>query len=240
MNDLTGKQFGLLKPIRLNGQYVSPKGKKDNIWYCECECGNFKNVRASSLTGGYTKSCGCLNHIKKMNKYDLSGKYGIGYDSNSRIFLFDLEDYKLIKGYTWYQAQNGYIRTTIEENGERHQIQMHRLIMNVLDEDVLIDHINGDRFDNRKINLRNADYSKNMQNSYVSKRNTSGFKGVSFDTNSCTWRSKIDVNGTRIDLGSFSDFEEAVKTRLNAEIKYYGEYRKPLDIDEQYINIKGE
>ena len=235
MNDLTNKQFGLLKPIRLNGQYVSPKGKKDNIWYCECECGNYKNVRASSLTSGSVKSCGCLNHIKKINRYDLSGSFGIGFDSNDRVFLFDLDDYEKIKVYTWYQSQNGYFRTGIKENDEWKQIQMHRLIMNVLDEKVLIDHINGDRFDNRKINLRYANYSQNMHNSYASKRNTSGIRGVSFDTDTKRWRSRLNINGNRIDLGSFAEFGEAVKARLNAEIEYYGEYRKSLDIDDQYI-----
>lgn len=235
MSDLMGKKYGNLTAIELVDFYESPNGIKDGIWRCKCDCGNYKDVRASSLTSGSVKSCGCLKHKKKGNVYELSGLCGIGYDSNGRKFLFDLDDYDKIKKYTWYQAQNGYFRTGIKVDDKWIQIQMHRLVMNVLADDVLIDHINGDRFDNRKSNLRYATHSQNMQNSFVSVRNTSGFRGVSFSSDDGLWRARININGERVDLGSYSDFHNAVKARLNAEVKYYGEYRKPLDEDNLYI-----
>lgn len=91
--------------------------------------------------------------------------------------------------------------------------------------DVIIDHISGVRYDNRKSNLRKADYSTNMMNSGVCIRNTSGVRGVNYEKDTGLWRVRIQVNNKRISLGSYSDLNEAIRVRENAEIKYYGEYR---------------
>ena len=48
----------------------------------------------------------CKELFSKTNKYDLSGEYGIGYDSNGQKFYFDLEDYDKIKNYCWYEDCN--------------------------------------------------------------------------------------------------------------------------------------
>lgn len=58
--DLTGQRFGMLVVTQRANDYVSPQGKHHVQWMCECECGNTTIVSASSLKGGYTKSCGCL------------------------------------------------------------------------------------------------------------------------------------------------------------------------------------
>ena len=55
-NDLTGQRFGRLLVIERLDKRVC-----DNVVYlCKCECGNFKEIMSSSLVGGHTKSCGCL------------------------------------------------------------------------------------------------------------------------------------------------------------------------------------
>mgnify|MGYP003465097337 FL=1 len=92
------------------------------------------------------------------------------------------------------------------------------------DENVIIDHISGKRNDNRKYNLRNANYSTNMMNSGISKNNTSGVRGVNYDRDTGQWRVRIQVNNKRISLGSFSDIEKAIRVRRQAEEKYFGEY----------------
>jgi hypothetical protein len=53
-------------------------------------------------------------------------------------------------------------------------------------------------------------------------RNTSGVTGVNFDTNLTKWRARINVDKEQISLGLFTEFDEAVKARLDAEIKYFG------------------
>lgn len=56
MRDLTGQRFGRLVVCRF-----SRRASGSVIWRCNCDCGNSPEVRASSLTSGRTRSCGCLN-----------------------------------------------------------------------------------------------------------------------------------------------------------------------------------
>ena len=94
---------------------------------------------------------------------------------------------------------------------------MHRLITDY----TLVDHNNRNTLDNRKSNLKNASKSENNRNHKLRKDSTSGISGVNWDKKSCKWRVRInsDIN-KRINLGIYSNFEEAVKVRLEAEKKY--------------------
>lgn len=65
--DLTGKRFGRLRVIMRAGS--SPHG--DALWKCECGCGTACEIRASSLRGNVTRSCGCLRS-DKMRRRGLS------------------------------------------------------------------------------------------------------------------------------------------------------------------------
>ena len=66
-----------------------------------------------------------------------------------------------------------------------------------------IDHVNGDRGDNRLENLREAEHSDNIQNSKLSKLNKSGYKGVSFHKRRRKWRARIRARGEVFELGFF-------------------------------------
>ena len=87
-----------------------------------------------------------------------------------------------------------------------------------------VDHINGDREDNRIANLRLATRSENLRNKRKFPKNKSGYVGVSFYKERGNWNAKIGVNGKYINLGYFSTKEEAAKARAEAEKKYWGEY----------------
>lgn len=232
--DLTGQKFNRLTVLYRTEDYVSPKGKRDIVWHCQCECGNECNIRAYALKSGHAKSCGCLNNetrikqakklgkkSKKYNKYDLSGDYGIGYTSKGEEFWFDLEDYDLIKDYSWSYSC-GYV---VAPHGEK----LHRIIMNAQEEDV-VDHIihgktNENKYDNRKSNLRKVTHSKNAMNQHIKSNNTSGVKGVSWHKRDLVWEVNICVNRKIIYLGSYENFDEAVRVRKEAEDKYFGEYK---------------
>lgn len=83
-----------------------------------------------------------------------------------------------------------------------------------------LDHINGDRLDNRLCNLRSVTRSQNTQNRGVGKNNKTGCIGVNWESNVGKYRVRISVNGERKCLGFFTDLTEAVKTRKEAEHKY--------------------
>ena len=158
------------------------------------------------------------NHnCKIFNKYDLSGEYGIGYTSKGEEFYFDLEDYDLIKNYTWYVGDKGYIKA------ENEDITLHRVVMRAKEGDV-IDHIFHKKFDNRKSQLRFVTNSQNQMNRDIGKNNTSGHRGISWHKKHQKWIAQIGVMGKLKYLGLFSDIEDAIKARKEAEKKYFGEY----------------
>ena len=83
-----------------------------------------------------------------------------------------------------------------------------------------VDHINGKRADNRWINLRKVTRLENTRNIKIRKNKTSGFVGVNFDRASNKWRGQIKVKRKNVYLGMFSDIDDAIKARKDAEIKY--------------------
>lgn len=84
-----------------------------------------------------------------------------------------------------------------------------------------IDHLNGDRSDNRIENLRDVSGLENMHNSKMPKTNTSGFTGVHWETQRKKWMAQIRVDKRQKFLGYFDDFEDAVEARKMAKIKYH-------------------
>lgn len=240
--DLTGRTFGRLTVLRQVEDYISPSGEHKAQWLCQCACGsNPIVVQGRSLTRGLTKSCGCLKKergvelgksSKKSNIYDLSGDYGVGWASNTNNeFYFDLEDYDRIKDYCWYERieKGGYNPLVAYDPNTRKHIKMTAILgcKNY-------DHINKNPLDNRRNNLRAATISQNGMNSNIQTNNTSGITGVCWHKSKEKWTAYIYLNKHHINLGYFSNFSEAVKVRLRAEQKYYGEFAPQKHLYEQY------
>ncbi len=87
-----------------------------------------------------------------------------------------------------------------------------------------LDHINGDRDDNRICNLRVATKTQNLRNTCKKKTNTSGYKGVSHRRNK--WRAYITVDWKTKHLGVFNTPEEAHAAYCVAAHKYHGEFAR--------------
>lgn len=89
-----------------------------------------------------------------------------------------------------------------------------------------LDHVNGDRSDNRLGNLRECTSSQNSQNRARASNNTTGFKGVYFDKATQKFRARIYINGQRKGLGYFLTGEEAAQAYAAAAKEVYGEFAK--------------
>lgn len=223
---MTGQRFGRWTVIQQAGR----SSNNSVIWQCKCDCGVIKNVNGVTLRNGSSLSCGCLNkeinslrnQNKKINRYDLSGEYGIGFTEEGKQFWFDKEDYKKILPYYWTFNQSGYVVSVGVESEKR--IRLSRFVMNCLDEKCLIDHIEHHLYDNRKSHLRKANNSQNTMNSILKSNNSSGVTGVSWDKKRNKWIVSIMKNYKAIYLGRFDDFEDAVKARKSAEEIYFGEW----------------
>lgn len=89
-----------------------------------------------------------------------------------------------------------------------------------------VDHINGNRSDNRLSNLRVATHQENQRNRCLQRNNTSGTPGVHWSTGQKRWISRIKIDGRMRQLGTFIDKDEAIRARKEAEKEIFGSFTR--------------
>lgn len=148
----------------------------------------------------------------------------------------DIEDFQLYQKYNWQFSQNrknGVIYLVVKINVlkqkevENKYFIFHRLLLKA-ENDVLVDHINGDGLDNRKNNLRFCDRTSNGQNSRKKQKGiyTSKYKGVHFHKLTGKWRATIMVNKKHISLGLFRLEIDAANAYDNAAELFFGQFAR--------------
>lgn len=159
---------------------------------------------------------------KPRNTYNLDVTPCICYTKKGEEIYFDKEDYDLIKDYTWGITPYNYARAY--DSKTKKMIQMHRLIMNPPDNKI-VDHINHNKRDNTKKNLRICTYKENNWNRNLRSNNTSGTTGIFWSKQAKKWRVALVCNKEYHHIGYFKTKTEAKKARKEAEEKYFGDYR---------------
>lgn len=146
--------------------------------------------------------------------------------TNGRKALIDNEDYEYINQWLWRLDKHGYatrVKRTYIGKGKYKctTIFMHREIAKTpLGKDT--DHINRNRLDNRRLNLRIVTRSENNINSKIRRTNSSGFTGVSFHAQTGKWRAYISYKGRVYSGGLFINIGEAIKARKKLVCDIYG------------------
>lgn len=167
----------------------------------------------------FAKGIGLIEHpwaIKMRDKNSISfiGEVGIFWIKNIRV-VFDKIDYNKMKDIKWcLHAKDYIIGTQYNQN-----ILMHHLIYGKPNRNEETDHINRDKGDNRKINLRFISRQQNQFNKDLQSNNQTGIKGVCFDNTKKKWKAYIKINQKQILLGYFDKKERAIYIRKQAENK---------------------
>lgn len=144
--------------------------------------------------------------------------------TKGKFAIIDDADFESIKMFRWSCTNTGYAARAKRINGKSKYIPMHRVILNAPD-GIDIDHINGNRLDNRRCNLRLATRAQNVHNSRMRKDNTSGFKGVYKRYGKFV--AKICFNHIWIWLGLFPTAEEASQAYQDTARKLHGNFFNP-------------
>lgn len=134
----------------------------------------------------------------------------------------DADDYEWLNQWSWHYTQ-GYASRNIYIDGKRRLLRMHRLI-NDTPEELLTDHINRDKLDNRRENLRAATKSQNQINSFREGDNKSDYNGVCWNKSNKKWVSQISVDNKKKFLGYFDNKEEAARAYNEEAKKLHGEF----------------
>lgn len=134
----------------------------------------------------------------------------------------------------------GRVAGSIKKNGYRQikinkkQYQAHRLVWVLHHKEwpsSFVDHINGNKLDNRIENLRVVSKSQNGMNRAKQQNNTSGYVGVYFDKRGKRWRAQIKIQSKTKSLGSYKTKEEAAEVYDLAATLLFGEYKWQPDVN---------
>lgn len=134
--------------------------------------------------------------------------------------MVDNEDFEKLSQYKWCYA----IYAIRGKKGEKGAWKMHWDIMGKPKNGLQIDHINGNKLDNRRKNLRVVTDQQNKCNRGKISSNTSGYKGVTWRKDRKTWHAQIQINRKVIHLGHYKSKLQAYKKYCEACIKYHGEF----------------
>ena len=153
--------------------------------------------------------------------------------SQGKFALVDDEDFENVNRFKWYFA-NGYARRTPIVNGKRTTLSLHRFIMNAKPEE-MIDHVNGDKLDNRRENLRFCTPGQNQMNIKKRVKNTiCKYKGVykyqPKGRKQVKYQAVIRKDGKKINLGYFNSEEMAARAYNDAAIIHFGEFANLNDV----------
>jgi len=143
--------------------------------------------------------------------------------------LYDECDHEFVSSHSWSMSFDGYARAAIKnENGKWVTRSMHRLLLNPQNRSMEVDHINHNRVDNRRCNLRLCTKSENQKN--ITPRGRSKYLGVSYDsyiTDGIRYTyivTQIRVNKKLIKKRGFKTEEEAARVYDELAKIHHGEF----------------
>lgn len=205
-----------------------------------------QNARDRSRHGGYVGRAGgglekVIPEIGALNLPKMPRATRIEMTQTEARRIFDYDEVSGVlrwkrrddRGHDWNMRFVGEEAGALSKAGYRYiniltKLHLaHRLIWLWMTGDQLpptIDHINGEKADNRWSNLRAATYAQNGANVGLRSTNKSGVKGVSWDRKKSAWVAMITVNGKQTFLGYFATIPEAATARRVAEDQHHGTF----------------
>ena len=148
--------------------------------------------------------------------------------THDKVALIDDEDYIIASQYHWYAVKGKYTwyATTHQKiNGKMKTLYLHRIIMEA-EQDVEVDHIDGNGLNCIRKNMRLCTPLDNNRNRRIQKGNKSGYKGVRWDSRLGKWRSEISVKNKLIHLGVFIQKDDAGLAYNEAAKLHYGDFAR--------------
>lgn len=139
--------------------------------------------------------------------------------------LVDNSDYEGVILYKWYLDKRGYPITNIRPNGKKRSISIHLFLLGHA-RGLHIDHMDGNKLNNQRYNLRRCTVSQNAMNRKINVNNKSGFRGVSWIESRNKWDVRICKDSKIIRCGRFLLLADAVEASISARKKYHGEFAR--------------
>lgn len=202
--DLTGKKFGKWTVIKR----ADNNKHNQTCWVCKCDCGNEAIITGTNLKRGNSKSCGCLR-LEKTQEKEVGKRYGrlivlkqYGFNQSGRMTYLCKCDC------------GNEIITRIDALKDKKTVSC-GCYLRELAKEKQKKAVQVGRFEGTKV--------QNLT-SKISSSNTSGYKGIhraKKNGKEAGWIVRIGIKGERKYIGCFTNFEDAIKARQEAEEKYH-------------------
>lgn len=211
------------KPRNAAIQYCSVDGcKLPTRKYTKCLCNThyLRLIRYGSTSAFKSRKRGTT---LGMGVSAFAGDVGKVQLSDGTHAIVDPCDLRLVCDHGWYKNNAGYAVARVQNK----LVRMHRLILGVR-EGQTIDHINGDRLDNRRCNLRICTRSQNNMNKKKRDNTTSQYKGLYLASDG-KWVARVSRDGKTVNLGRFPTQEAAALAYDIAAKTLHGDFAKTND-----------
>lgn len=155
----------------------------------------------------------------------------IKLSKHNKYALVDDDIFEQLSKYRWFLDKGGYAVRQVYEKGSGRanrkvsDWKMHRLVTDA-PKGTQVDHINGNRLDNRRENLRLCNQSGNSCNSKTRVDNKSGFRGVSWNKQRNKWKVTIQKGNQIYHGGFYIELADAAGASLGLRILLHGEFVK--------------
>lgn len=156
-----------------------------------------------------------------------NGAAAILLSNSGRTAYVDDADADRASSLRWYLDSRGYAAAHLPGTGAK--IQMHRYVLGLpkfVPGGDCVDHINGDRLDNRRANLRLCSRSQNRLNAPAKSGGTSRFKGVDHFPRGNRWKAQIQFEGRKEYLGLFANEEDAARAYDARARELFGDFAR--------------
>ena len=207
LKDMTGERLGKVLVLSPTMDLSTPNISLMLEWNCWCDCGEYRKFPHKLVVGRKIKSCGCIR-----KKHGMSGtrfhEIWMAMKARCNGTAGERSKYYNGKGITYckeLESFNNFL--TDMKEGYNDNLELERL------------DVSGNYC---KENCTWVTHGEQVINRGQQVNNTSGRTGVRMPKNNPKWVASIQIDGKAIHLGSFSLFEDAVKAREDAELKYFG------------------
>ena len=237
--DLTGRTFGRWLVLGQAEDYIDKNGNHHAMWHCICGCEDAteKDVIQRNLKSGTSQSCGCL-HREMMSE-----RFSTHKMTDSRLYLVwkGMKARCYIESHNHYEIYGAKGITVCDEWKNDFQAFYDWAIQNGYDETASRNECTIERKDvNGNYCPENCCFvSATTQciNQNLRKDNKTGTKGVNWDKHRNKWQAQLQINKKKVLNEYFDNFDDAVKARRDAELKYFGEYLHDVSQQQQIKEV---
>ena len=166
--------------------------------------------------------------MKSMLTFQVDGATAIGTLYSGKQFVIDATDMEKVAALSWRVNKDGYLAHYDHQMSI--ELLLHRWLMGVNDPRIIVDHVNRDRLDCRRINLRIVTPTQNSANHSLFQTNRTGYTGVYYSKCAGRYEVKVGYGGKRIKLSSSKDDLVTLAQMYNIGASFFfGEYAGALN-----------